>query len=111
MSTKASEPDIPDTVGRTIYWSVPGKRRLPAWIAAVAFAAPFLVFWSAGIRINCSPSLPLGLYKSREAGGSGLGLAIVQWVVQAHKGAVLVSAAPSGGSVFRIVLPVRQHTI
>src|ERR1700733_9128263 len=63
MYTKAFEPDIPDTVGRTGYRSVPGKRRLPAWIAAVAFAGPFLVFWSAGIRINCSPSLPLGLYK------------------------------------------------
>src|ERR1700689_4146448 len=68
MYTKASEPDIPDNVGRTGYWSVLGKRRLPAWIAVVAFAGPFLVFWSAGIRINCSPSLPLGLYKEATDG-------------------------------------------
>jgi heavy metal sensor kinase len=44
--------------------------------------------------------------RSREAGGSGLGLAIVQWVVQAHKGAIGVSGVPGGGSVFRITLPV-----
>jgi signal transduction histidine kinase len=38
--------------------------------------------------------------RSREAGASGLGLAIVQWVVQAHKGAIAVSRAPGGGSGF-----------
>jgi conjugative transfer signal peptidase TraF len=32
-------------------------------VVGVAFAAPFLVAWAAGIRINCSPSLPLGLYR------------------------------------------------
>ena len=68
MYTKASKPDIPDTVRRTGYWSVPGKRRVPAWITAVAFAGPFLVFWSAGLRINCSLSLPLGLYKEATDG-------------------------------------------
>ena len=47
--------------------------------------------------------------RSREAGGSGLGLAIVQWVVQAHKGAVSVSRAQDGGSVFRITLPVNGN--
>jgi heavy metal sensor kinase len=49
--------------------------------------------------------------RSREAGGSGLGLAIVQWVVQAHKGTIGVSAAPSGGSVFRITLPVSGNRL
>src|ERR1700691_5627120 len=68
MYTKAFEPDIPDTVGRTGYRTVLGKRRFPAWIAAVAFAGPFLVFWSAGIRVNCSLSLPLGLYKEATNG-------------------------------------------
>jgi heavy metal sensor kinase len=48
--------------------------------------------------------------RSRDAGGSGLGLAIVQWVVQAHKGAVGVSSAPGGGSVFRITLPTNGNT-
>jgi heavy metal sensor kinase len=47
--------------------------------------------------------------RSREAGGSGLGLAIVQWVVQAHKGAVSVTSAPGGGSVFRITLPANGN--
>jgi conjugative transfer signal peptidase TraF len=32
-------------------------------VAAFVFAAPFLMVSAAGIRINCSPSLPLGLYK------------------------------------------------
>ncbi len=48
--------------------------------------------------------------RSRDAGGSGLGLAIVQWVVQAHKGAVGVSNASGGGSVFRITLPTNGNT-
>ena len=34
-----------------------------AGIAAVAFTAPFFIAGAAGIRINASPSLPLGLYK------------------------------------------------
>ena len=32
-------------------------------LAAVVFVSPFLVAWAGGIRINCSPSLPLGLYQ------------------------------------------------
>ena len=33
-------------------------------IAAVTFVAPFFAVWAAGLRINCSPSLPLGLYRT-----------------------------------------------
>jgi conjugative transfer signal peptidase TraF len=33
-------------------------------IAAVTFVVPFFVVWTAGLRINCSPSLPLGLYRA-----------------------------------------------
>jgi conjugative transfer signal peptidase TraF len=34
-------------------------------VTPVAFAAPFLILGIAGIRINTSPSLPLGLYKEK----------------------------------------------
>ena len=33
-------------------------------IATVVFVAPFLVLSAADLRINYSPSLPLGLYKT-----------------------------------------------
>ncbi len=32
-------------------------------LGAATFAAPFLIVWAAGIRINLSPSMPLGLYR------------------------------------------------
>jgi conjugative transfer signal peptidase TraF len=33
-------------------------------IAAATFVVPFFVVWAAGLRINCSPSLPMGLYRT-----------------------------------------------
>jgi conjugative transfer signal peptidase TraF len=41
-------------------------------ITAVAFAAPFFMFGMAGIRINATPSLPLGLYKETTDGRAPL---------------------------------------
>ena len=32
-------------------------------LAAFVYVAPFLIAWAGELRINCSPSLPLGLYK------------------------------------------------
>jgi signal transduction histidine kinase len=43
--------------------------------------------------------------RSREAGGAGLGLAIARAIAQAHGGSISVVAAPTGGSVFRVLLP------
>ena len=43
--------------------------------------------------------------RSREAGGAGLGLAIAREIAQAHGGTIEVVDAPTGGSVFRVVLP------
>jgi heavy metal sensor kinase len=44
--------------------------------------------------------------RSRERGGSGLGLAISKWAVEVNGGRISVDAGASGGSVFRITLPV-----
>ena len=43
---------------------VAAPTRRPLGIAAVTFVAPFFIVSAAGLRINCSPSLPLGLYKT-----------------------------------------------
>jgi two-component system OmpR family sensor kinase len=42
--------------------------------------------------------------------GSGLGLAIVRAIAQAHGGRVELFGAPTGGSVFRLVLPARRES-
>ena len=41
--------------------------------------------------------------------GTGLGLAVVQKIVQDHGGEIIVERTPQGTTVFRIVLPSRQH--
>jgi len=45
--------------------------------------------------------------RSRESGGTGLGLAIAKWAVEANGGQIEVEDVPTGGSVFRITLPLR----
>jgi len=40
--------------------------------------------------------------------GSGLGLAIVQQVAESHGGSIAVEAAPGGGTLMRLRLPVRN---
>ena len=44
--------------------------------------------------------------RSREQGGTGLGLSIVRQISRLHGGSVRVEAAPEGGSIFRVNLPV-----
>lgn len=44
--------------------------------------------------------------RGRTTGGSGLGLAIVRELVAAHGGTVRAEAAPSGGALFRVELPL-----
>jgi heavy metal sensor kinase len=44
--------------------------------------------------------------RSRENGGAGLGLAIAKWAVEVNDGRITVEAGATGGSVFRIVLPI-----
>lgn len=46
--------------------------------------------------------------RQRRQGGSGLGLAIVAEIVAAHAGRVAVDAAPGGGTVVSMVLPLHE---
>jgi len=41
--------------------------------------------------------------------GMGLGLSISREIVQAHDGELSAAPRPSGGTVFRIVLPIRRE--
>jgi signal transduction histidine kinase len=43
-----------------------------------------------------------------EPAGTGLGLSIVQWIVQAHGGEVRVESKLGAGSVFEVLLPLKQ---
>jgi signal transduction histidine kinase len=44
--------------------------------------------------------------RSRESGGTGLGLAIARWAVEVNGGHISVDTPATGGSVFRVVLPI-----
>ena len=44
--------------------------------------------------------------RSRQNGGFGLGLSIVQWIAEAHHGAVEVASQPGAGSIFTVTLPL-----
>ena len=51
------------------------------------------------------PFVRLDAARARETGGSGLGLAIARSIVVAHRGALTVERAPTGGARFVIRLP------
>jgi signal transduction histidine kinase len=44
--------------------------------------------------------------RSRDRGGAGLGLAIAKWAVEVNGGNISVATGATGGSEFRIVLPI-----
>jgi two-component system OmpR family sensor kinase len=46
--------------------------------------------------------------RTRASGGSGLGLSIVASLVESHGGRVELDTAPGRGSVFRVLLPLRD---
>jgi two-component system NtrC family sensor kinase len=43
-------------------------------------------------------------------GGTGLGLSIVDEIIRSHNGQLLVESEPGKGSVFTVVLPIKQQT-
>lgn len=47
--------------------------------------------------------------QSRHAGGTGLGLAIVKHVLNRHQGDLQIDSSVGQGSVFRVILPIRQE--
>ena len=49
--------------------------------------------------------------RSRALGGAGLGLAIAQWIIQLHKGSIIVESEPGNGSVFRVEIPTTQSAV
>src|SRR5262249_13821580 len=48
--------------------------------------------------------------RSRDHGGTGLGRAIAKWWVELNGGRISVEEGASGGSVFRIWIPMTQST-
>jgi two-component system, OmpR family, sensor kinase len=49
--------------------------------------------------------------RDRAMGGSGLGLSIVKWIVEAHKGQVVISSEVGIGTIIDVYLPMRiNHT-
>ena len=45
-------------------------------------------------------------FTTRKERGTGLGLSVVYGLVKSYEGTVTVSASPSGGARFRVLLPV-----
>ena len=47
-------------------------------------------------------------YFTTKAKGTGLGLAIVQKIIEAHKGEITVRSVSGQGTVFTIIIPIKQ---
>ncbi len=48
--------------------------------------------------------------RSRDSGGVGLGLAIARWAVEANGGRIELESEAGNGSLFRMILPMREGT-
>jgi heavy metal sensor kinase len=48
--------------------------------------------------------------RTREWGGAGLGLSITRWAVEAHGGEIALKSEEGHGSIFRVSLPVAEHS-
>jgi signal transduction histidine kinase len=62
-------------------------------------------------RSHREQKLSTGTPAGEQQGGTGLGLSIVQWIVQAHKGEVLVESKMGDGSTFEVRLPLLKPQV
>lgn len=46
--------------------------------------------------------------RSRKSGGTGLGLSIAQWIIEEHRGKILVKSEINAGTEFTVVLPKKS---
>jgi signal transduction histidine kinase len=46
--------------------------------------------------------------RSKDIQGTGLGLSIVKWIIDCHKGKIIVFSVLKKGTTFKIQLPVKQ---
>jgi hypothetical protein len=58
-----------------------------------------------GIPDEVLPRIFVRFWRGDRRGGTGLGLYIVKGLVEAHGGRIVAANAPTGGAVFRFVLP------
>jgi signal transduction histidine kinase len=49
--------------------------------------------------------------RSRELGGAGIGLAIADWIVQQHRGSIVVQSSIGNGSTFIVELPLQPAAV
>jgi two-component system heavy metal sensor histidine kinase CusS len=49
--------------------------------------------------------------RTRRVGGAGLGLSIAKWIAEAHRGSIQAFSRPSGGSLFRVNLPLLKDHV
>ena len=49
--------------------------------------------------------------RSRNLGGSGLGLSICKWIVELHKGKIIVESKLDKGSIFIVKIPCNLEVI
>jgi two-component system sensor histidine kinase MprB len=97
---------IANLLDNAVKWSPAGA----AIEVAVSEGTVSVRDYGPGIDTDDLPHIFDRFYRApaaRTLAGSGLGLAIVRQVAEAHGGTVTAAGADGGGSVFRLILPVR----
>lgn len=89
-------------------YDVPGEQRSRTGAAAVPIGPGVAVTVTdegEGIPDGLQDRVFTRFWRSGKRGGTGLGLYIVRGLVEAHGGRIEVGHAPSGGALFRFLLP------
>jgi two-component system sensor kinase FixL len=77
-------------------------------IMADTMAEASVIDTGQGIRAEISERL-FQPFVTTKASGTGLGLSICREIVEAHHGQLSAAPNPSGGTVFRIMLPITRE--